>query len=137
MQSVDLPWPSEKDMDQLVERSEGLFIYASTLLRYVGEALPHEKLEKALTGHRGVDEIYRQVLSNASQSGATELPVSASQPTNFQVVINATVLLHRPLSISELGKMLRLNSNQVRAAVSSYRSILAVPDLGQVLITVL
>ena len=35
--NVNKPWPSPEDIESLVKKSEGLFIYASTLVVFVGE----------------------------------------------------------------------------------------------------
>jgi hypothetical protein len=37
MKGVQPPWPSELELDVLVKKAEGLFIYASTLVKFVGD----------------------------------------------------------------------------------------------------
>jgi hypothetical protein len=58
-------WPSLTDLDQLVAKSEGLFIWASTLVKFVEDSRPHEKLRSALKAHAGLDPLYHKVLSAA------------------------------------------------------------------------
>ena len=63
-------WPSERDLQALVEKSEGLFIHASTAVLYIGDGmdLPQAQLKKVLEMHRGVDPLYTQVITDASQA---------------------------------------------------------------------
>ena len=43
MRNVTLPWPSESDLNNLVEKSSGSFAFASTLIKLIndGKDLPH------------------------------------------------------------------------------------------------
>jgi hypothetical protein len=43
-------WPNQRDLHALVAQSEGLFIYASTAVKYIGDGdeSPQQKLRKAL-----------------------------------------------------------------------------------------
>jgi hypothetical protein len=67
MRDVPKPWLSQKDLDSLVKQSEGLFIYVSTLVKFVADknGLPQQKLQAVMTAHKGVDPLYDQVLSEA------------------------------------------------------------------------
>ena len=68
--NISLPWPSPRDLDELVTKSSGSFIFAFTLVNFVndGSDLPHRKLRTALQGHSGLDPLYTQVLESASHS---------------------------------------------------------------------
>ena len=46
MRNLTLPWPSEADLDEIVWRLAGSFIFAFTLVNFVndGSDLPHRKL---------------------------------------------------------------------------------------------
>jgi NACHT domain len=111
------PWPSDAEIGQVVQKSEGIFIYISTLLKFVGEGddLPQNKLQVALKAHAGLDSIYCQVL--ASARGA-----------NKQLVLSAIILLQQTLSITELGELLQLSPAKVRIALHGTRSILNIPQ---------
>ena len=60
MRNVTLPWPSESDLNTLVEKSSGSFAFASTLTKFVndGRDLPHQRLRVALKCHAGLDPLY-------------------------------------------------------------------------------
>jgi len=63
-----LQWPPTLYLDKLVEKSEGLFAYAATAVRYIGgDGLPQQRLENVLKSHKGLDSLYVQVI---------QLPVS-------------------------------------------------------------
>jgi len=74
MRQIRSPWPSESDLCTLVARASGQFIYASTVIKFVGSVgdllSPQEKLNTIL--HPGpmqpsafseLDRLYTQILS--------------------------------------------------------------------------
>ena len=58
-------WPSPEDMEKLVKKSEGLFIWADTVSKFVGSGDPQEQLQSALKVPRGLDPLYRKVFEVA------------------------------------------------------------------------
>jgi len=70
-------WPPQTSLDALANKSDGLMIYAATLVRYMDDDQepPQVKLRKVLVRHDGVDPLYEQVISEAQER------------TNFQRVI--------------------------------------------------
>ena len=72
MKHVLKPWPSDEIVQVLADRSDGYFIYASTVLKYVDEEYPscidrlREILELSKSGSPAfgeLDKLYRQILS--------------------------------------------------------------------------
>ena len=69
MSHVEEPWPEEGIIDRLVQRSSGQFIYAATVLKFVGSDFcsPRKQLALALTSNSTVlsdlDQLYTQILS--------------------------------------------------------------------------
>ena len=61
------PWPSTGIIDLLVKRSSGKFIYAATVLKFVGADSPTKQLELVLkpnsTAFSNLDQQYTQILS--------------------------------------------------------------------------
>ena len=109
-------WPSDAEIEQVVQRSQRIFIYISTLLRFVeeGDKLPQEKLQDALQAHARLDGIYHQVLKLA-------------QGKHLQLVMSSIILLVEPLTIVELGKFLDLTPATIRVALRGTASILNIP----------
>jgi hypothetical protein len=123
MKSVPTRWPSERELDVLVEKSGGLFIFAVTLMKFmdVGTALPgdrtlpQERLQKALTAEVGLDSLYRDILS------------AAHHDCHFDRVIGTIMLLRFPLPITFLGHLLQLSAEAIVQSVWGIQSILMIP----------
>jgi hypothetical protein len=121
MQGVSRHWPSQQDLEVLVDQSEGLFIYVSTLVKFVADrnGLPIQKLQAAMRAHKGVDPLYDQVLSEGRMFD------------QFDRVIGA-VMFHcdrgPSFTVRELEQFLRLPSGSVRLALRGCQSILVIPD---------
>ena len=66
---VEQPWPSEDIIDELVQRSSGQFIYATTVLKFVGADFcsPMKQLSLVLkpdpSAFSDLDQLYTQILS--------------------------------------------------------------------------
>jgi hypothetical protein len=118
MRDVPLPWPSERELDTLVKKSDGLFIFATTLMNFFNEGggLPQEKLQSVLEVEAGLDPLYMQVLSNAVHDH------------NFERVISTVLLLREPLSITSLGHLLRLWTGHIVHSLLGTQSILMIPE---------
>ena len=112
-------WPSEKDLRQVAEKSESIFIYASTLVKFVGDEHgdPQRRFSVALKAHKGLDSLFDQVLTDAK-----EYP-------HFDQVLGAIVVVRGNPHIDILAQLLHLDSaNDVRIALRGCLSILLVPD---------
>jgi NACHT domain len=121
MRDVPHPWPSRQELEVLVKQSDGLFIYASTLVKFVADkkGLPQEKLQVAMTTHRGVDPLYDQVLS------------AAQSFDYFEQVVGTIIYLRYSLTVNELGGLLQLSSSCIRQGLRGCQSIFAIPDTDQ------
>jgi hypothetical protein len=122
MRDVRHPWPSPDQLTALIKKSEGLFIYVSTLVKFVGDGrgLPQEKLQSAVIAHHGVDPLYGEVLSKAQHLS-----------THFLQVVGTIIHLRHPLTIHDLEQLLQLSSNHIRQTLQGCQSILVVPDYDQ------
>jgi hypothetical protein len=121
MKNVPIPWPSDGELDTLVEKSGGLFIFAVTLMKFMdtvppGERmLPQERLQKALIAEVGLDALYRDILS------------AAQRDHHFDRVIGTIMLLRSPLPITFLGHLLQLSAEAIVQSVWGIQSILMIP----------
>jgi hypothetical protein len=107
-------WPSESHLNELVEKSEGLFLYAATAVRYIGgEGYPQERLADVLKLHTGLDPLYTQVIEEARKW------------KYFDIVMGTLMYLRYPLTINELSAVLTVNS--VRFSLRGCHSILVIP----------
>jgi hypothetical protein len=115
---VPQPWPSNRVLNQLVEKSSGSFIFALTLVDFVndGSDLPHHKLQTALGSHAGLDPLYRQIFSTTPCS------------PHFDRVVGTIMLLTNPIPIADLGCLLRLETGRILHSLIGIQSILIIPE---------
>ncbi|KIK00959.1 hypothetical protein K443DRAFT_592057 [Laccaria amethystina LaAM-08-1] len=124
MKGVEKPWPSASDLTALVEKSEGLFVYAYTLLKFVGdfdsgEGVPATRLKRAILRHDGLDGIYHQVFRDAPHSSKND----------FKRLFGAHLLLRYPLPIDDLAQLLRIGgASEARRLLRGCKAILRFPD---------
>jgi hypothetical protein len=118
MQDIPQPWPSVEDVEALVEKSSGLFIFASTLVDFItdGKGAPQQKLNDVLVSHDGLYPLYAQVLSAAPDVGC------------FRQVLAAIILLRERLSITSLACLLQLEPMEIVHALLGIQSIIRVPE---------
>jgi hypothetical protein len=112
-------WPSTADLWALAEKSESIFIYAKTVVKFVGGKYgqPRKRLQDALKAHKGLDSLFAQVLNDAK-----EYP-------SFSMVLGAVVVLQGSPSVGVLPQLLQLDSAEdIRLALGGCLSILWIPD---------
>ena len=133
-------WPSSYDINILCRKSAGLFIYASTVIKFVASPyhLPSERLTLIITlphstaneGKTGIDVLYTQVLEQAFHdldSGDQEVY------SRFRLVVGTVLLVSYPLSrksLSELSEECGTTSH-ISNTLRSLHSLLLVP-MGEV-----
>ena len=140
-QTIRLP---DECIESLVKKSQGLFIYASTLIKFVGEMepkdpisptqkldyevpiLPADKLKSAMTQHNGLDGLYLQVLRDA--------PYSANP--DFMHIFGALCLMPTQSSMTHLAMFLGLkDSDHLHQLLRGCKSILQIPECNSGAIT--
>ncbi|KAJ7598491.1 hypothetical protein C8J56DRAFT_848333 [Mycena floridula] len=112
-------WPGRDTVHSLAEQSEGIFAYASTLVRFVDDKYgdPRRNLEIAKRMHKGLDSLYVQVLEDAQKY------------PNFQLVLAAVVMLRDHPAISAFPSLLGLDSlEDIRVALRGCLSVLILPN---------
>ena len=116
--NIALPWPSQQDLDELVGKSSGSFIFAFTLINFVndGSDLPHRKLQTALRSHSGLDPLYAQVLQ------------SAAHGPHFTRVLETIIIIPQLVSIIDLACILQIEGGDVILALQGVQSIIMVPE---------
>ena len=128
-------WPSSYDIDLLCKEAGGLFIYASTVVKFVASEyhLPSERLNLIISRSQGaaheegVDLLYTQILDLAFQgvkSGEQELY------SRFRNVVGTVLLALHPLSKNALSKLLENCGTpfHISTTLRFLHSLLNVPD---------
>jgi hypothetical protein len=118
MRNVPQPWPSESDLQSLVEKSNGSFIFAVTLMGFISNkgGHPWDKLQMALTAEAGLDALYTQVL------------LDAPHDHNFDRVLGTVMLLSSSVPITSLACLLQLRADEdIVQTLLGIQSILMIP----------
>jgi hypothetical protein len=131
--NVSHPWPCDQDLSFLTKKSSGLFIFASTLARFIESEHhePNERLQLIINspdrtlheGRAGIDPLYTQVLQLAF-SGITETAVF----TNLRRVLGTVILAFNPLSRDKVAKLLDVSAPLIATTLRHLHSVLLVPD---------
>ena len=126
------PWPCDQDLTSLTKKSSGLFIFASTLARFIESDHhgPSERLQLIITpsdstvheGRAGIDPLYTQVLELAFLD-IEETTVFA----NLRRVLGTVILAFNPLSRGDIAKILGVGAYPVAATLRHLHSVLLVP----------
>jgi len=131
----DLPeeWPSSGELDILCKKAAGLFIYASTVVKFVTSEnhSPIERLADIISlpqstvmeGRSGIDQLYTEVLEQAF----SKIPVDDTKfYLNFRSIIGAVLLMFNPIPINALSTLLRVSN--IPTSLRSLHSLLIVPN---------
>jgi hypothetical protein len=126
------PWPCDNEIMTLTKKSSGLFIFASTLARFVESEHhePNERLQLLISevnstmheGRAGIDSLYFQVLLHAF-SDVREDAVFV----NLKRVLGAIVLAFNPLTRRELSTILGISTTIVSTTLRHLHSVILVP----------
>jgi hypothetical protein len=127
------PWPQDNEIEALTKKSSGLFIFASTLVKFVASEHhePNERLRLVLSkgsgttheGRTGIDSLYSQVLCHAF------LDIRESAVfDDVRGVLGAIVLAFIPLSRRELSRILHIPASTIRTTLRHLHSVVLVPD---------
>ena len=129
------PWPCEEDLTTLMKKSSGLFIFASTLVKFI-ESEHHEPIEQLRLivnspdstiheGRAGIDLLYTQVLEHAFLDVKDTIVF-----TNFRRVLGAVILAFNPLSRSQITKLLDISPSLIPTTLRHLHSVLLIPNDG-------
>jgi hypothetical protein len=111
-------WPPSSDIDVLCEKAAGLFIYASTAIKFVTSPRIMSPRRGSLSsspfhitlltkGESGIDSLYTEILRHAYHNmwaQTTRQPGSLLR--RFRSVVGAVLLAFNPLSMKSLSDLL-------------------------------
>ena len=128
-------WPNSSDIDILCNKAAGLFIYASTVVKFIAmvQRTPTKQLERIILfpqnttyeGRSGTDLLYIQILEQAAANmGPDEDDKEVYY--HFKAVVGAISLLFNPLSVRALSDLLKLPN--ISTTLRSLHSLLLIPD---------
>ena len=128
-------WPTPDDIDILCNKAGGLFIYASTVVKFVASKyhVPTERLDfiisrpQSAAHEGGVDLLYTQILELAFQDAD---PDEQELYSRFRNVVGAVLLVFNPLSRKALCHLLRNSKtpSHISTTLRFLHSLLHIPD---------
>jgi hypothetical protein len=127
----DQSWPSPSYIDALTEQAGHLFIYASTVTRYIGNRNynPRTRLDQILTAapslsgsaYRLVDSLYLKILCDVVTTDEDdELDLSR----RLRSVLGAVILVQHPLRSSAIAQLLAIDPHEVKIVLERLSSVL-------------
>ena len=131
MSHVEQPWPGEGIIDLLVQRSSGQFIYAATVLKFVGADFcsPRKQLTLVLrpdpAALSDLDQLYTQILSvyPSAVNIVQVLGIITASESNSPEVIEDILGMEEgelKLVLSGLSSLMDGNGERLHEGVISY-----------------
>jgi hypothetical protein len=135
--SLPQDWFSSSELEQLVNRSGTLFIFASTLLRFLGDTdmnNPRLQLDVLLQPgsvpqdgaqpYAGLDQLYTDIISPRHGSGLN--PKQAS--SNLRVVVGTLIVLQDTLPLQDMAHLLELPLHTIHSVLHKLHSVIILPQ---------
>ncbi|KAK6511458.1 hypothetical protein TWF481_000374 [Arthrobotrys musiformis] len=139
-------WPGETKIAALVENSQGLFIYAATVCRFIGTQsglwqpqglleifLSHDKSGSeseyripSVSPTKELDNIYLQILKH-SMKEAHEDKDRKVLAEKHRRIVGSIVTLSEPLSAAALGRLLDISQDTIHFSLRHLHSVISVP----------
>lgn len=130
---LSLPWPAEIMLDKLAKQAGHLFIFASTVTKYIDHGVihPDQRLQAILQpsphsqqahAYQTLDELYCSILLDVVTSlrSASETFVS----NTFQPVLGSIILVFHPLTAAQLARLLGELPYTVQGLVNQLHAVL-------------
>jgi GTPase SAR1 family protein len=131
-------WPTEAQVALLLDNADVLFIYAATVVRYIGHRQfdPRKRLEQVLTrtdksaqsAYRQLDGLYQSVLANAL-AGAAVQPEDESEITGrLQMMLGTVVLVLQRLPPSTIAGLLDWSVHETELALARLTAVFIIHE---------
>jgi hypothetical protein len=135
-------WPLSSDIDILCKKAAGLFIFASTAVKFVASwnHPPSERLallvslpqNTAYEGESGIDFLYTEILKAAHHDLGPDdrKPENQEAYKHFRSAVGAVLLAFNPLSMKSLSYLLRDFDTpfDILTTLNSLHSLLLIPE---------
>ncbi|KAF8536545.1 hypothetical protein BDD12DRAFT_889903 [Trichophaea hybrida] len=130
-------WPGEDTVRLLCQRACGLFIYASTACRFIGDLSwdPVDRLSLILKDDyvgqsrtRELDAMYTRILTHSIKLGDQYLHDKERLSAEFRRIVGSIIILFDTLPVDMLARLLDITERTVRVRLRCLHSVLDVPD---------
>jgi hypothetical protein len=122
-----------EDISALAEKSDRLFIFATTVVNFVDDKNhnPKSRLDlvlrttagSGLSPYKQLDKLYQQVLEHGLPASAEEVVLE-----RFRTVMGAVTLVYDTLTVGALGCLLQMEAGEVQIALLQMHSLVIVPE---------
>jgi len=130
----DATWYTDQDIEMLVKLSGGLFIFASTVLKYVLDSDEDEdrqdRLRQAIaatptdtTATSPIDAIYELILEDASRPHI----VGKEELERIQRILSCILTARAPLSVDDLAALINVTPGMLRGSLKRLHSLIHIP----------
>jgi NACHT domain len=131
--SLSPNWPRKDQIQALVDLAVPLFIFASTVCRYIADRHdnPRKRLEVILQYQLAthISKLDRTYLPILSQLFDDEDEVDKQRRiSEFQDIVGSIVILESPLSISSLAHFFQIPKEDISCKLDSLHSVLSIPN---------
>jgi hypothetical protein len=118
--SLPAEWPSLAIIDELTTKAEGLFIWAMTVVEFIGKGNPKNKLDQILKRHKinGIKGLYSHIL-DISFGDPDEETIRA-----FRLIVGTIILAKTPLSASSVVQLLSIDETMLEHICKGLQSVL-------------
>lgn len=132
-ESLPADWPSERDLQSLIEMAVPLFIFAATACLFIKTGKPDDpegKLRSVLEYRAGsqtskLDEMYIFILNQL----LVQLTIPSDQMMkDFRVIIGSIIVLFDPLSTACLAQLLQIPKRTIDNMVGQLLSVMNIPS---------
>ncbi|KAJ7929416.1 hypothetical protein B0H13DRAFT_1596234 [Mycena leptocephala] len=125
---IPKPWPSPRIIEDLVHKSSGYFIYASTIIKFIDDKnfRPTKRLAVIMgmaeprfgVPFAALDQLYTQILAQVPD-----------QPQLLKILkVITTELSDDPLSVTSIEQLLQLEPGDVQLALQGVHSVIKLPE---------
>jgi WD40 repeat protein len=128
-------WPSQSQITLLLDNSGVLFVYAATVVRYIGRRSydPRKRLEQVLTradysSQSNLDSLYQDVLANAIAGSDHEPGDEPDIIRRLQTIIAAVILVMQSLSPSAIACLLDWSVHEVKMTLGQLSAVFIVDN---------
>jgi len=132
--AAETTWYTEKDVELLVKLSGGLFIFASTVLRYVLDPDDNEERQGRLlkvtsttvkrnAATTAVDNVYELVLTDVTRDDMTD----PDELETTRRILASILIVRQPLSVEALAALMEIKPGRLRASLRRLHSLVYIP----------
>jgi len=117
-------WPADQVIKRLVDLAQGLFIWASTSVRFIESGIPQDQSKRVLDAtahgkpHRKLDDLYHIALVHPFNSR------DRNELDTVRSILGAIVVARKPLTDEHLSQLLELELGVVQGILSRLQPLL-------------